>query len=188
VFSHLVLGCLRDGKPRHGYDLCVELRARTGVQVNAGNIYRELAKLSSQGMIEAIENPRDADVRRNPYRINGSGCAAFDEWLVSPTTHEDELSSWLAFLDRIAPAELPAILERLQERLWLQSKTLSRDREDHLMVVGRANGDGSRYDFADVRLLFQLKQVTAVLEFVEELQRSLATPPRDVEPSRRPKR
>lgn len=187
MFSHLVLGCLRDGKPRHGYDLCVELRARTGVQVNAGNIYRELAKLSSQGMIDAIENPRDADVRRNPYRISERGCATFDEWLVSPTTHGEELSSWLAFLDRVPGADLPAILERLQERLWLQSKTLSRDREDHLMV-GRPNGDGSRYDFADVRLLFQLKQVTAVLEFVEELQRSLAAPSREPEPARRPKR
>jgi DNA-binding PadR family transcriptional regulator len=185
----LVLGCLRDGKPRHGYDVCVELRARTGAQVNAGNVYRELAKLSSQGMIDATENPRDADVRRNPYRITERGRLSFDEWLNSPTTHGEELSSWIAFLDRVPPDELPAILERLQERLWLQSKTLSRDREDHLMVVRSGAEGNGRYDFADVRLLFRLKQVTAVLEFVEELQRSLGSPsPRDGEAARRPRR
>ena len=101
VFLHLVLGCLRDGEPRHGYDVCVELRARTGLQVNAGTVYRELAKLSSQAMIDASENPRDADVRRNPYRITERGRMAFDEWLIAPTTHGEELSSWLAFLDRV---------------------------------------------------------------------------------------
>jgi DNA-binding PadR family transcriptional regulator len=73
MFSHLVLGCLRDGTPRHGYEVCVELRSRTGLRVNAGNVYRELSKLSSQGLIEAMENPRDADVRRNPYPSSTEG-------------------------------------------------------------------------------------------------------------------
>ena len=47
VFYHLVLGCLRDGKPRHGYDVCGELRARSGLQVNPGNVYRELSDRKS---------------------------------------------------------------------------------------------------------------------------------------------
>jgi DNA-binding PadR family transcriptional regulator len=170
MFSHLVLGCLRDGKPRHGYDVCIELRARTGMPVNPGTVYRELAKLSSQGMIEAIENPRDADVRRNPYIIRDDGRHTFDRWLKAPATQNDELSSWLAFLDRVPEPELSALLERLQERLWLQTKTLTRDRED-LLEQAQRNGHSTRYDVAAVRSLFQLKQVTAVLEFVQELRR-----------------
>jgi hypothetical protein len=76
----------------------------------------------------------------------------------------------------------------LQERLWLQTKTLTRDREDLLAQV-RQNGHAARYDVAVVRSLFQLKQLTAILEFVEELQRSpeIGSSP-GIEPPRRPKK
>jgi DNA-binding PadR family transcriptional regulator len=188
MFSHLVLGCLRDGTPRHGYEVCVELRSRTGLQVNPGNVYRELSKLSSQGLIEAMENPRDADVRRNPYAIVERGRRVFDAWLKAPATEVDDLASWLSFLDRVAAADLPALLERLQERLWLQSKTLARDREDAI-AKARANGHAAYGDVASVRSLFQVKLVSAVLEFVEELQRSRVKPPAlGDEAPRRPKR
>jgi DNA-binding PadR family transcriptional regulator len=187
MFSHLVLGCLRDGKPRHGYELCSELRARTGIPVNPGNVYRELGKLSAQALIDAHENPSDADVRRNPYRISALGERAFDRWLMSPVTQLDELASWLAFLDRVPSQELPGLLERLQERLWIQTKTLTRDRED-LLERARMNGQGGKYDVAAVRSLFQLKQVTAVLEFVEELQRPAGMKQVVSPEGRRPKR
>jgi DNA-binding PadR family transcriptional regulator len=189
MFSHLVLGCLRDGAPRHGYDVCGELRTRSGMQVNPGNVYRELAKLSSQHLIDAIENPRDADPRRNPYVITDLGRQSFDGWLLSPATQDEELSAWLAFLDRVPPAELALLLERLQERLWLRSKTLTRDREDHL-ARARLNNSGVRHDVAAVHALFQLKQTTAALEFVEELQRTLpsATQGPGGEATRRTKR
>jgi DNA-binding PadR family transcriptional regulator len=188
MFSHLVLGCLRDGAPRHGYDVCVELRTRTGMQVNPGNVYRELAKLSSQKLIDAIENPRDADPRRNPYVITDPGRQSFDAWLTAPSTQDEELASWLAFLDRVPSGDLPALLEQLKERLWLQSKSLTRDREEHL-ARARLNGHVDRYDVAAVRTGFHLKQAIAALEFVEELQGSLPGPPAPtVEPPRRPKR
>ncbi|HXJ33573.1 MAG TPA: PadR family transcriptional regulator, partial [Candidatus Eisenbacteria bacterium] len=105
MFYHLVLGCLREGKPRHGYDVCSELRTRTGLQVNPGNVYRELAKLAAHGLIGATANPPDADPRRNPYTITDGGRTAFDGWLRSPATQDEELSAWVAFLDRIPPAE-----------------------------------------------------------------------------------
>jgi DNA-binding PadR family transcriptional regulator len=187
MFSHLVLGCLRDGKPRHGYDVCSELRARTGLQVNPGNVYRELAKLAAQRLIEPSAKPPDADVRRNPYLISDRGRASFDAWLISPTTQSEELSSWLAFLDRVSPTALPALLERLQERLWLQTKMLTRDREE-LVTRDRMNGDATLHDVAAARTLFQLKQLTAVLEFVEELQRSPFLNPSAPVPPQRTKR
>jgi DNA-binding PadR family transcriptional regulator len=177
MFSHLVLGCLRDGSARHGYEVCIELRSRTGMPVNPGNVYRELAKLVSQGLIDSAENPRDADVRRNPYLITERGCRHFDDWVMAPATQVEELPSWLSFLDRVPPAELQSILERLQERLWLRSKTLTRDREDLLASV-RMNGSAARSDVAALRSLFELRQVTAVLEFVEELRRNPELVPR----------
>jgi len=190
VFCHLVLGCLRDGKPRHGYDVCGELRARSGLQINPGNVYRELSKLAAQRLIEATENPSDADARRNPYRIRVAGEQAFDRWLLSPSTQDGELSAWLAFLDRVPAGELPGLLDRLQERLWLQSKALTQSRED-CMARARLNGHGTQYDVAAVRSLFQLKQTTAILEFVEEIRRTLPLPseqPAPPDTTRRPRR
>jgi DNA-binding PadR family transcriptional regulator len=167
--------------------VCSELRARTGIQVNPGNVYRELAKLASQRMIEPTAKPVDADVRRNPYLISERGRESFDAWLMSPTTQSDDLASWLAFLDRVPARELPALLERLQEQLWLRTKTLTRERED-LLARARTNGDATRHDVASARTLFQLKQLTAVLEFVEELQRSLVADGSPTESPRRTKR
>jgi len=189
MFCHLVLGCLRDGSARHGYDVCAEIRSRSGIQVNPGNVYRELSKLATQGLIEAARNPQDADPRRNPYRITESGRGTFDAWLHSPVTQDDELSAWLAFLDRVPREELDPLLDRLQERLWLQTKALTQSREDAL-AGARLNGHSARHDVAAIRSLFQLKQVTAVLEFVEELRGmlpSIPAPPM-AETTRRTKR
>jgi DNA-binding PadR family transcriptional regulator len=158
------------------------------MNVNPGNVYRELAKLSARGAIDASQNPRDADVRRNPYVISERGARSFDLWLLSPTARVDELGSWLSFFDRVPIADRPALLERLQERLWIQSKTLTRDREDAL-ARARENGHTAVSDVAAVRSLFELKQVTAMLEFIEELRLTLpvgavALPERPVRPRR----
>jgi DNA-binding PadR family transcriptional regulator len=143
------------------------------MNVNPGNVYRELAKLSTQGLIDATQNPSDADVRRNPYVINEQGSRTFDDWALAPATQADEIASWLSFFDRVPREQRLALLERLQERLWLQSKTLTRDRED-AMTRARSNGHQMPSDVGAVRSLFDLKQVTAVLEFVEELRNSLS--------------
>jgi DNA-binding PadR family transcriptional regulator len=132
MFYHVILGCLRDRKPRHGYDVWIALRARTGLRVNLGNVYRELSKLVAQELIDALERPSDDDARRNPYGINDTGCRAFDEWLASPATQDDDFSAWLSFIDHVPSDELPQRLERLQERLWLRSKALTMRRDDAL--------------------------------------------------------
>jgi len=175
MFAHLVLGVLRDGKPRHGYDVSGELRARCGLPVNPGNVYRELNKLSSLGLIEPIERAPDADARRNPYRIRPEGRDNFDAWLRSPATQEHDLSSWVAFIDRLPADELPSLLEQMQERLWRRSKAFARDR-DAFLIESRTNGERSEWRIGAVRSLLELKQVTAALEFVEELRRFVRTP------------
>src|SRR5262249_61544125 len=69
VLCHVLLGFLRDGRARHGYELLTEYRALTGEQLNAGNLYRELARLAGDGFVHATSNPPDADPRRIPYEI-----------------------------------------------------------------------------------------------------------------------
>lgn len=173
MFAHLVLGVLRDGRPRHGYDVSGELRARCGIGLNPGNVYREFGKLSSDHLIEPIERAPDVDPRRNPYRICAAGCDHFDAWLRSPDTQEHDLANWLAFIDRLSADELPALLEEVQERLWLRSKSFVRDR-DVLLINARSRGERPEWQVGAVRSLFELKQVTAALELIDELRRSIS--------------
>ena len=103
MFCHVLLGLLRDGTPRHGYDLVTEYRARSGNHVNPGNVYRELVRLTKADFVQTSVNPPDADPRRIPYQITQRGCHEFDRWLVAPATQDEELSGWLIFLDRLEP-------------------------------------------------------------------------------------
>src|SRR5262245_61007822 len=165
MFIHVLLGLLR-GKEHHGWDLVLEYKARTGTPTNSGNLYKALEKLSDAGFIEPTANPPDADSRRIPYRITDAGRKEFDAWLFSPSTQDEEFTSWLLFVDLVPPELRTRLLERLKEQLWLQSKSLSRAREDAL-IYGRTNGHGNRYNSAAVLYLRRIKQVTAELEFLE---------------------
>jgi DNA-binding PadR family transcriptional regulator len=99
VFYHLILGLLRDGRARHGYDLMREYRAKAGQSVSPGNFYRECSKLLSMGLITPDAKPPEGDPRRIPYRITPGGCRDFDDWLAQARTLESNLSMWLMFAD-----------------------------------------------------------------------------------------
>ena len=60
---HMLLGLLQHHGARHGYALMKEIRARTGVQVSIGNVYRELARLVREGL---VRSPYGGD-RARPY-------------------------------------------------------------------------------------------------------------------------
>ena len=77
TFRYLVLGLLRHGEPRHGYALMKEYQEHTGLRLSTGNFYRELQRLSVEGLVRTASNPEGADPRRAPYRITEAG-AAFD--------------------------------------------------------------------------------------------------------------
>jgi DNA-binding PadR family transcriptional regulator len=174
VFSRLLLGLLRDGHARHGYELITSYRARSGLRTNPGNFYRELAKLVAQGLIEQDVRPRDADPRRIPYRITEQGRGEFDVWMLEPISGEGGLEAWVLFADMLSTEDRQRVLERRQEELWLLNKSLARSRE-YLLPAARRD-DGS-YRPAAYVLLRRLKQVTAELEFLEELRRELEQVP-----------
>ena len=50
----LILSSLADG-PKHGYALTKDVESFAGVRLAPGTLYEALARLESQGMIEALE-------------------------------------------------------------------------------------------------------------------------------------
>jgi DNA-binding PadR family transcriptional regulator len=67
----LILSSLADG-PKHGYALTKDVEAFAGVRLAPGTLYEALARLESQGMIEALE----AVDRRRPYQLTQVGAVA----------------------------------------------------------------------------------------------------------------
>lgn len=172
MLLHVILGLLRDGRPRHGYELMCEYRARSGTKLSAGNFYRELARLTHDLLVQTGVNPPGADERRIPYQIADGGRQSFDRWLVAPATVENDFAAWLLFIDQVPVAVRGRLLDRAQEELWLRGKTLSRQRED--AISAEAGSDRpDRYGVLPVILSRQLKLVTAELEFVKELRQEL---------------
>jgi DNA-binding PadR family transcriptional regulator len=168
TMAHLILGLLRDGFPRHGYDLIVEYKRKSGAEVSAGNFYRELARLAANGLLRQTTNPPEADSRRIPYAITELGKMEFDRWLQEPSTVEDGFEIWLLFLERVPPEARDRLIDRRKARLWLRGTQLSHARQDALT---RAQGDA--YDALAESLTLRLKRLNADVEFLAELRARL---------------
>jgi DNA-binding PadR family transcriptional regulator len=67
----LILSSLADGA-KHGYALTKDVEEFAGVRLAPGTLYEALARLESQGLIEALES----DDRRRPYRLTAVGAVA----------------------------------------------------------------------------------------------------------------
>jgi DNA-binding PadR family transcriptional regulator len=72
----LILSSLAGG-PKHGYALTKDVEEFAGVHLAPGTLYEALARLESQGLIEALE-PAD---RRRPYRLTAAGATALQAHL-----------------------------------------------------------------------------------------------------------
>ncbi|MGH3293966.1 MAG: PadR family transcriptional regulator, partial [Trebonia sp.] len=72
----LILSSLAGG-PKHGYALTKDVEEFASVRLAPGTLYEALARLESQGLIEALE-PAD---RRRPYRLTAAGAVALQAHL-----------------------------------------------------------------------------------------------------------
>jgi DNA-binding PadR family transcriptional regulator len=172
MLAHLILGLLRNGEPQHGYQLVVQHRALTGQPISPGNVYRELARLASDGFVRVAIDRGNVGDRRIPYQITSLGRQHFDEWLLSPAKQAEELGEWLLFLDCVPVGIRDRVLSRIRDTLWSESKRLEQAREDalakHPLVPGR-------YHPLPALLSRRLNHVTAELEFLNELCLELGT-------------
>src|SRR5262245_16073094 len=145
MLRYVLLALLADGKPAHGYGLMKAYEERSGVRVSIGNVYRELQRLLSEGLIMTVANPADADARRTPYVITESGRDILASWLAAPAytvahAAPDTLSYRLALLGDLDVNHVEAFLDDLHGELWSQTKMVERERA----VVAKANKDCDR--------------------------------------------
>jgi len=73
-----ILLALADGE-RHGYSILQEVESRSGgtVSLHAGTLYRALARLLENDLIEELNSPdpKNDDERRRYYRLTSRGIA-----------------------------------------------------------------------------------------------------------------
>jgi DNA-binding PadR family transcriptional regulator len=127
--SYVILGALRH-EPRSGYEIkqLVDKATRFFWAASYGQIYPELRRLQTEGLIEQTEECAGGR-RRVRYRLTSSGRAALQSWLSEPSAGyelRDEGLLKLFFADALDPedardlvrnieAERLAILDRLRE-------------------------------------------------------------------------
>ena len=85
MLRYLLLGLLRGEGPRHGYALMKEYRRSSGYSLSIGNVYRELQRLRSEGLVRTVASSPGVDPRRIAYEITATGSKAFDTWLHATT-------------------------------------------------------------------------------------------------------
>jgi DNA-binding PadR family transcriptional regulator len=173
MMRYVILGLLRHNGPRHGYALLKEVRARIGLNLSIGNVYRELAHLLTDGLLASTANPVGADPRRAPYEITPAGIATFDSWLSAAPTkalvhHHDEFCARAFFLGQADPSVGRKIIERWKDELAIHGKTLERAKE--AATAPNRGCNGSPIDVLPFFLSRWLRHVAVDLEFIEQLR------------------
>lgn len=169
----VVLGLLRSGECLHGYALVKSYRELTGAQANSGNFYRELQRLSAEGLVRPAAKV-SSDPRRTQYEITQSSAAEFDAWFArladGSAGGEDDLSLRALFVAKVDPGLGRRFLQRWRDDLWLHSQVLERERGSETQRAG--NGSGAQFPARASLLDRRLRHVIADLEFVDELRRA----------------
>ncbi len=93
----MILAILNDG-PCHGYGILKQMRERTdgAMRMDAGLLYRTLARLAEQGVVrDAPEHVDPQDARRRYYRLTDFGA----EVLAAEALRQRELLGTLAMAE-----------------------------------------------------------------------------------------
>jgi DNA-binding PadR family transcriptional regulator len=173
MFRHVVLGLLQDGEPQHGYALMKKYRDRVGGHVSTGNFYRELQRLVESGLAQTVDRLKDTDPRRAPYTITDAGRDAFCRWFLdvaqaTMSSHDDDVSDRLAFLADVPPPTVCAMLDRLQDDLWIHAKSLERTRD--AIVPPKTQGSTQGLPVSGLILARRIRHVAADVAFLAELR------------------
>jgi DNA-binding PadR family transcriptional regulator len=157
-----LLGFLHEG-PLTGWDLVATAQQRIGDfwSLTQSQVYRELASMAADGLIEAGERgPRD----RRPYLITEAGRAAFAHWL--GRTPDDETIRFPLLLTVVFGRHLPA--DRLAE-IVAHHRKLHADRLAEYQRAKEQVGDGPVDAYRLAPLEFGIRYESAAVAWFDDL-------------------
>jgi PadR family transcriptional regulator, regulatory protein AphA len=131
--SYLVLGMLRLGA-RSGYAIkkATDISTRVFFPTSLAQVYPELARLESDGLVTRREDPHGGRAR-SAYELTDRGEEALVAWLRSerfvPTQLRDEGLLRLFFADALSDADQLALVRRMRDRAraaerWMRDEVL----------------------------------------------------------------
>jgi DNA-binding PadR family transcriptional regulator len=178
--SYLVLGMLRLGA-KSGYAIkkATDISTRVFFPTSLAQVYPELSRLESGGLVTRREDPRGGR-SRSAYDLTAEGEQALLAWLRSerfaPTQFRDEGLTRLFFADALPRDEQIALVRRLRDRAlgaqrWMATEVLPAAQE-----VEKRNG--FRHPHAVARIGADTYGFFAGLldELASELDREAAKP------------
>lgn len=127
-----VLAALHE-EPATGYDLTRNFRTRMANVWNASHqqIYRELSKMTEEGLLDVEEVPQESRPDRKLYRLSAAGTAALAAWLAEPQGRPSTRDPLLVKLfggDLVDPQTLQAEIGRHRKN-WQEELDRYRDME-----------------------------------------------------------
>ena len=163
-----LLGLLHDG-PMTGWDLVAAAEERIGAfwSLTQSQVYRELASMADEGLVEAGERGRRD---RRPYAITESGRRAFAQWAERDPGHETiriPLLLSVLFGRHVAPERLAAFLAA--HRAMHQQRLASYESRRAKIPADTAEKE----PYAVAMLDFGLAYERAVLAWLDTLPRSI---------------
>lgn len=121
-------------EPLHGYELKTAFEERAGGfwNINYGQIYSTLDRLTRAGLVEAETESTDAGRERKVYSITKKGAADLRRWLMRPVERRrplrDELFVKLALLDPNVPEPILRLLEDQRQFYLARMAELTREK------------------------------------------------------------
>lgn len=121
-------------EPCHGYELKAAFEEKAGGfwNINYGQIYSTLDRLTRAGLVKAETEESDGGRERKVYSITEKGAADLRRWLVQPVQRRrplrDELFVKLALLDPDEPEPIWHLLEDQRQFYLAQMAELTRQK------------------------------------------------------------
>ncbi|GIF73602.1 PadR family transcriptional regulator [Asanoa siamensis] len=130
--KHAILGLL-DLRPRTGYDLkkAFDDTARHFWAADRSQIYRTLAGLHADGLLEERVIAQRSRPDRHEYRLTDDGRAELQRWLRSPAPVEPSREAFLARIFFAGQADDPEVVRTLAG----ERRALAHERLDELRAL-----------------------------------------------------
>ena len=156
--SHVLLGLLEESE-RHGYDLKQSYDRKFGTfrPLRFGQVYRTLAQLQRDGLVEIVGVEAGAGPDRKRYSITAEGVTDLERWLSEPEEPQPQLQTVL----------FAKVMLALQSGRPAQAY-LDAQRDQHLSVMRDLTAARRTANLHDGMLIdYQLFHIEADLRWID---------------------